>query len=623
MSQRPANHHNSFLFFAMRLQWRCLARPVCPRRIAPDQPLMPLTRRFQIEPLEPRRFLAVIVNPIGSLTVDEGSNATINATFIDSSPGGNYSAQVRWSTDTAEQPASVSSPNGTNGPLRVRFDYRYDSGFITAEMASLLETAAELVVGRFDDNLAGFASSGNNRFNATFLNPATGQQTTLNNFAVGANELIVFVAGRDLEGTNIAQAGAGGGNGTQPFFDFAISRGQAGVPNTDVAPWGGGLSFDTQTSWYTGLSAEGLPRSGNDFLSVAMHELAHILGFADGVQSFSRYVNQGRFTGPLATQQYDGSGSPPLAPDAAHWRENLQDGGQEVALDPTLTQGERKYLTELDFAALGDLGWQLRQRDVSGLVIDTNVYPDNGTFTGRVRAVNGAEQGSGTFQVTVRNVAPTIVPFASPTGRANTSITFSAQFTDPGSADTHIAAVNWGDGTATQSLTVDQAASTLNASHTYSQPGTYQANLGIQDDDGATTEYEFSVLVSPPPRGDWQNPLNPFDVNNNTAIDPLDALLVINELNDRVVSDPVTGLLPPAPPNLSAFLDVTGDDVVAPQDALLTINQLPATSNLVAAAAPTRSADVPAAVSDTDDDESDRRRIEQAFADYWLDWLVV
>lgn len=586
---------------------------------------MSLPRRLKVEPLEPRRLLAIILDPISTVTVEEGASAALNASFIDSSPGGSYAAGVRWTATGSEQTASTDSPTGSPGPLTVRFDYRYDTvGFISTEMKSLLETAAEIVVGRLGDNLAGFTSNGNNRFNATFLNPATGVPATIPNFSVIANQFIIFVAGRELEGDDLALAGAGGGNGTQPFFNFATSRGQAGVPEIDFAPWGGAIAFDTEASWHTDLSTEGLTGAKNDFLSVAMHELFHVLGFTSGVDSFGRFLSNGQFFGPNAVQEYDDSGSPPVSEDGSHWEEGLQDDGQEAALDPSLTRGQRKYPTELDFAALDDLGWNLRAQPTSGMAVGSNVYADNGNFSGRVRVINGSEQGTRAFQIVVSNVAPSIQAFESPTGRAETTIGFSTTFTDPGAADTHVAVIGWGDGTPQQSLTVNSTDRSVSGQHTYSQPGTYQAVLGVRDDDGGTATYEFSVVVTAPPRGDWQNVINPADVNNNSVIDPLDALLVINELNDRVLSDPVTGLLPPAPGNLSEFVDVTGDDIVAPQDALLVINQLPTSSNRSAARRPGSQAVIPAAAWSTpasEDEPSQRRTIDEALANFSMSWL--
>ncbi len=76
----------------------------------------------------------------------------------------------------------------------------------------------------------------------------------------------------------------------------------------------------------------------------------------------------------------------------------------------------------------------------------------------------------------------------------------------------------------------------------------------------------------------WHNDASPFDVNDQNGVGPLDALLVVNELNDRVYSSPVDGKLPDSRPADAPFLDVRNDGVVAPLDALLVINELgPAT----------------------------------------------
>ena len=85
-------------------------------------------------------------------------------------------------------------------------------------------------------------------------------------------------------------------------------------------------------------------------------------------------------------------------------------------------------------------------------------------------------------------------------------------------------------------------------------------------------DYRFNIVDNP-----WQNPVDPEDVNNNGVIQPLDALLIINELNDPQFSDPSNGALP-VPPPISLvdgpYLDVNGDGFASPIDALLVINQL-------------------------------------------------
>ena len=74
---------------------------------------------------------------------------------------------------------------------------------------------------------------------------------------------------------------------------------------------------------------------------------------------------------------------------------------------------------------------------------------------------------------------------------------------------------------------------------------------------------------------DWQNSLNRLDVSDDGLVVPGDALVVINELNLRQISDR-TGRLPPRPPDSEPgnLIDTNGDGFVSPIDALLVINAL-------------------------------------------------
>jgi thioredoxin-dependent peroxiredoxin len=73
--------------------------------------------------------------------------------------------------------------------------------------------------------------------------------------------------------------------------------------------------------------------------------------------------------------------------------------------------------------------------------------------------------------------------------------------------------------------------------------------------------------------GDWQNQANRLDVNGNGSIEPLDALLVINDLiraGSRELSAKPSDYTGP-------LRDVNGDGFLRPIDALLVINSLIAT----------------------------------------------
>jgi hypothetical protein len=85
---------------------------------------------------------------------------------------------------------------------------------------------------------------------------------------------------------------------------------------------------------------------------------------------------------------------------------------------------------------------------------------------------------------------------------------------------------------------------------------------------GATgTVYAIRYSVHP-----WQNAANPADVDGLGGVFPLDALVVINDLNangPRALPIP-----PPTADRPPPYLDVSGDDHVSPIDALIVINTL-------------------------------------------------
>ena len=80
----------------------------------------------------------------------------------------------------------------------------------------------------------------------------------------------------------------------------------------------------------------------------------------------------------------------------------------------------------------------------------------------------------------------------------------------------------------------------------------------------------------------WYNAGDPVDVDDDGVVAPIDALFVINELNDRNQTFPDGTFMQPDRPVEGNFLDVDGSGRVSPQDALLVINMLPPTLALVA-----------------------------------------
>ena len=83
---------------------------------------------------------------------------------------------------------------------------------------------------------------------------------------------------------------------------------------------------------------------------------------------------------------------------------------------------------------------------------------------------------------------------------------------------------------------------------------------------GTTLVYRFESLLS-----EWQNPFDPYDVNDDGYVAPGDVLLIINEINNPTYRDAV-GKLPLARPVESDYYDSNGDGYCAPGDVLLIIN---------------------------------------------------
>ncbi|MFO0912639.1 MAG: cadherin domain-containing protein [Pirellulales bacterium] len=267
--------------------------------------------------------------------------------------------------------------------VTIAIDYSYDTNnfFDTQAKRDLLQQAADSIGQYLNDSLSAIVPGnkpGAGSWSALFTAPGTGLNVSESDLTIPANTILVYAGGRDLGGSGggfvLGQGGPGGWNasGNKGWFDTVEARGQSGAlanPATDFGPWGGSIVFTTNSSvkWHYGSTTAGLDSNEADFLTVATHELCHLLGFGIS-DSWDRYVNTttDKFSGPASVAEYDGDGDVPLSPEDGHWANGVTEGGKATLMDPSIFYGERSVLTKLDLAGLDDLGWTVTYPVVNG-----------------------------------------------------------------------------------------------------------------------------------------------------------------------------------------------------------------------------------------------------------------
>ncbi|MEO7933948.1 MAG: hypothetical protein ABIT76_12405 [Chthoniobacterales bacterium] len=244
----------------------------------------------------------------------------------------------------------------------------------------------------------------------TYTNPTTGAAVTLDTFTAAANTFTIYVGARPISGTALGQGGIGaagfsfGGSGSGSQWTGAVAAAEAASNagmgrgsnvtfnsasdsatlgsstanyNVRTGPMIGNMWFDNDSNndgsiddtvmlgnyWnfdYANNSFAGK----NDFYSVALHEIIHSIGFS-GSESWDGEHSGTTWLGSSAVALNGGTGSGLLASDEAHivsgYSSTRLDTGavQEAVMDPSLTQGTRKYLTQMDLAMLHDMGYQV------------------------------------------------------------------------------------------------------------------------------------------------------------------------------------------------------------------------------------------------------------------------
>lgn len=241
--------------------------------------------------------------------------------------------------------------------FRIVFDYRFDSsGFYTPDVRVALESAAaiwqNIILDEFDDIAAGH--------HFEISNPETGEDVALE-LENPIDDLLIFVGSRDsLDGNTLAMGGYQSGSGASIFTKRTHF--------SDFEPYIGHIYFDRSENWFfdqTLDTDDDIPQDSNDFISVALHEIGHVLGI--GTAPISDQLTDGGshsgFNVQRLAENYSDYDTIPVEQDGSHFEDGLLDN--TTLMDPSTTVGVRTVPSALDRAWLADIGYLIE--DFNGI----------------------------------------------------------------------------------------------------------------------------------------------------------------------------------------------------------------------------------------------------------------
>jgi hypothetical protein len=296
---------------------------------------------------------------LGALVLEACSSSSDGAPPSGAAP----EADAQAGTGGGATEPDASAPPGadasaTYGPVRfkIQIDYRYDTAGFFADPArkQALDGACRLW-GRL------LSTTFPNVPKGTYIKVRDPQRPSdpavALNIDYEIDDLLVFVGSAALPpGTTGSSSPTAGLSGVADAT-LAASLDQR-FSGAAFQPWTAWITFDSGTAFHFDPTPElgaPVPAGKLDFVSVALHELGHVLGFGTAA-AFKAQIAGGQFTGPKATAL---NGGPlPLAPDLAHVPNGTMSGGQRMLMDTSDALGARYLPTPLDQAVLEDLGYR-------------------------------------------------------------------------------------------------------------------------------------------------------------------------------------------------------------------------------------------------------------------------
>lgn len=301
-------------------------------------------------------FLVCAACSVESTGGGSGGGPTTNASTAPTDPTDPSTPQTEGPTpeDPDVDPGSSLPPV----TFHITIDYRFDTKgfFASADRKKALEGAARIWGRLIKDDFAKVPKG-------TPIKVRDPEHPTEPAVALDIDDdiddLVVFVGSSTFGGsvTASSQATAGLAAITDDALRTSLDERFHGTP---FRPWTGWISFDEGEPWYFDPDPDvpkTIPAGKLDFVSVALHEMGHVLGFGTA-DAFKALVTNGTFTGAKAKAAAGGT-APALSSDGGHFASTVLVNGKRPLMDVSDAAATRYLPTSIDLAVLGDLGFQL------------------------------------------------------------------------------------------------------------------------------------------------------------------------------------------------------------------------------------------------------------------------
>ncbi len=300
-----------------------------------------------------------------------------------------------------------------------------------------------------------------------------------------------------------------------PYFDRTVTAGGVflhGIDPAPIADAGGPYPTDEGSNVVLDGSASVDPGAG----TIVSYDWQPAASFANNTNTmvkptFTNTIDDGTFTVTLTVCDDATAGSRCTTDSTTVTVANVAPTVTAIPGPLTLDEGQAMALTQL--ATFSDPGindthtatidWGDGNSEAAGTgspVSGAHTYIQDGLYTITVTVTDDdGDSGAATIDVivsNVSNVSPTVtITETSVTGTVGDTITVTGIYTDKGSADTHTADIDWGDGSS--DLGVPVTGNAFSFDHVYTSEGTRTVRVCVADGYGGSGCDTVIVTIKP------------------------------------------------------------------------------------------------------------------------------